>query len=87
MAGSLMLDTGTAFQIVTLGLGLVGIYSQIRSSQAVTVAKLDSVVDRLARIEGKGDAHAGEIADLRTRVSTLGVRVTALEHAVGDPKP
>jgi hypothetical protein len=74
------IDTGTAIQIGTMILGLAGIYSQMRSSQAVTIAKLDSVVDRLARIEGKGDAHSSEIADLRTRVSTLGVRVTSLEH-------
>ena len=74
------IDTGTMLQIGTMILGLAGIYSQMRSSQAVTVAKLDAVAERLLRIEGKGDAHSSEIADLRTRVSTLGVRVTALEH-------
>lgn len=76
----MQLDLGAAVQIGTMILGLGGIYSQMRSIQAVTLSKLDSVVDRLARIEGKGDAHGSEIADLRTRVSTLGVRVTALEH-------
>lgn len=81
------IDPGTALQIGTMLVGLGGIYSQMRSAQAVTVAKLDSVADRLTRIEGKGDAHSSEIADLRTRVSTLGVRVTALEHAGRPPTP
>lgn len=81
------IDPGTALQISTMLLGLAGIYSQMRSAQAVTLAKLDSVVDRLARIEGKGDHHSSEIADLRTRVSTLGVRVTTLEHAGRPPTP
>lgn len=80
------IDPGTALQIGTMIVGLAGIYSQMRAAQAVTVAKLDGVAERLTRIEGKGDAHSSEIADLRTRVSTLGVRVTALEHA-GKPTP
>lgn len=78
------MDTAQILQLLTVGAGLVGIYSQLRSSQAVIAAKLDAVADRLARMEQRGDHHAGDIADLRTRVSTLGVRVTALEHGRGD---
>lgn len=82
-----MLDTSQIMQLGTMALGLAGIYSQLRSSQAVIAAKLDGVADRLTRIEGQGTTHAGEIADLRIRVSTLGVRVTSLEQSARGGPP
>ena len=76
-------DVSLLLQVAAPVVGAIGCYVGVRIAQARVETRLDDIVRKVDRIEGRGDIHTGDISRLREEVSVARTQILSLHQEIG----